>query len=254
MTTAIQTNVELNFGFDLPAAEAAPVTETAPVEAPRRAKRIAKAENAVPAKPVEETKAPDKSKKAKPPAPVLTVPKVRPIVHRDRTDEIWKDLVLNVSEGLYEVSDRGSAKERGVIGLVDQMGSEVEARVPLDQIRVIFRVQYVSDMQATEPLVLATIYRIYFDGPHFFARLSESQFNALDLMLSKAVTRSYTYHDLADGKRGYTFDHQDFPGLDEQNRYLASVSGRQVERKREHEPEPEQRIDTPAPAEERTED
>jgi hypothetical protein len=226
----IQEEIELVFGFQEEVAQEIPAKG-------RKKARAASTED------TEATKPKARAPKSVPP-PVLTVPSVRKSSPPDAIKQIWAELILEKKEGFYEVSDKGGSREKGVVGVVDTITGEAEQRVPLDKIKGLFRIQYVSDLQATSPLILASLYHVYHDGPYTFAHLTEEQFNALDVMVGRQITRCYTYHDMADRKRGYTFDHQDFPSLEEQENYRASTSGRSVQRSWSGTAEPES---TPLP-------
>lgn len=220
--------------LELPELSFGPIAaETAPPAADAGSKKKAKAAESKAEAPAE-----PKGKKGKA-RPEMTVPQVRTIAHRDRVEEIWSDLRLETNNGFYAVIDKGAVKDKGVIAYADMMGKTVECRVPFENIKGIMRRQWVSDMQATEPLILASDYMLYNESPVAFGWITEAQFNTLDVMFGPRIARTYTYHDLADSKRGYTFAHQDFPSLEEQEEYrLASL--RSIQRKKEVEPEKEE--------------
>lgn len=166
----------------------------------------------------------------------MTVPNVpRRIPHRDLVEQIWTDLKLEQKDGFYCITNR-DIEEKGVVAYAD-CGGRTEVRLPFDKIKGLFRIQYVSDMQADTPLILASMYMVYFEPVEgysvAFAYVDEGQFNTLNAMLGPKVTRSYTYHDLADNKRGYTFDHEDFPSKEEQAKYLQQCAP-VIERKEEY--------------------
>lgn len=184
------------------------------------------------------TKGAKKGRKSKKKTEELTLPPApKKFVHRDRIEQVWTDLKLEFKDGFYTINDRGVEKEKGVVAYADFHGI-TEVRIPFEKIKGLFRTQYVSDMQAEHPLILASMYTVYFEPVEnysvAFAYVDEEQFNILDTMLGSRVTRCYTYHDMADNKRGYTFDHQDFPSLEEQEKYRREHLGLTVERRQEY--------------------
>lgn len=228
--------LELTLGFDEPAEASAPKK--------RRGRRPTKAEIAEAVQKAEEIKAKRRKKAEEQPI----VPQ-RQVVIPDRTEQIWEDMQLSVKDGFYEVVDQSQVRERGVIGIAQSAVGEKEYRIPLDSIKGLYRTQYVSDIHAADPIILAQLFMVYTSEPVTFAYINAEQFEALDKMLSSRVPRCYTYHDLADGKRGYTFNFPEFPSLKDLEEYRRSytpVQRRQVDEQAEEAPEESEADGEPA--------